>query len=65
MTYIWYNPEIKAYQMGSLSIYKSIKNNSIERDEFSLFYKFESTQSNLAKKIFSRLNITNEENITD
>jgi len=62
LTFIWYNPEISAYQMGPLSLYKSIRKGSKTQDEFSLLYKFEGTQSNLAKKILSRLNITSEAN---
>ena len=62
LTYIWYNPEISAYQMGPLSLYKEIRNESKAQNDFNLLYKFDGTQNTLAKKILTSLNITSEAN---
>jgi len=56
MIYIWYNPELKTYQLGALKEFKSLLKTRHDQEDFLLLYKFTDSKNWLANKILSQLN---------
>lgn len=54
--YIWYNPVIQQYEMGSAESYKKKKTLSSMSQEFTLLYKLSATSTRLGQKLISELN---------
>ncbi len=61
MIYIWYNPELKTYQLGALSEFKTLRNTESDQEDFLLLYKFVKNKNWLAEKILGQLNSNQSE----
>lgn len=53
---IWYNPDLKKYQWGSGAQYKELRAKSLNKDAFTLLFKFDQSNQALANKIIRELN---------
>ena len=56
MEYIWYNPDVELYQIGSGSMYKLLKRSSKNTYGFTLLYKLKPSLKKLGKKLITELN---------
>lgn len=57
MIFIWFNPDIEAYEKGSMLDYDRKILSSANRDRFDLLCEFNATSIKLADKILRTLNI--------
>ena len=63
MIYIWYNPDSRCYQLGSLKDFKDLRKTVNTDQEVPLLYKFPEQKGRLARKILRQLNSgINEQN---
>lgn len=63
MQFIWYNPDIDAYQKGTMSTYDKLVNESLNGDRFDILYEFSDTSEKLIHKILNSLNAVRELNV--
>lgn len=62
MVFIWYNPDLDAYQLGSLKEYDRLLMKSDNNDRFDLLYEFNATTESISSKILYTLNLEREIN---
>jgi len=60
MQFIWYNPDIDAYQKGAMNLYDELVNASDNSDRFDILYEFSDTSEKLIFKILNSLNTVRE-----
>ncbi len=53
---IWYNPDLRKYEWGTGTHYKELRSKSVNRDAFTLLFKFNDSNQSLANKIIRELN---------
>ncbi|RED94359.1 hypothetical protein [Marinoscillum furvescens] len=56
MQFIWYNPDIDAYQKGTMKDYDVVITTSSNVDRFDILYEFSDTPEKLINKILQSLN---------
>lgn len=57
MKFIWYNPDLDAYEKGTEQVYKDRCSNSVNADRFDVLYEFEEPSDKLIDKILKSLNM--------
>ncbi|MFT6866271.1 MAG: hypothetical protein ACJA08_001100 [Cyclobacteriaceae bacterium] len=56
MNLIWYNPQLKSYQVGSKVDYETTVAHSSNADNFMILYELDELTMRLANKIVMELN---------
>lgn len=60
MQFIWYNPDLNAYQKGTMKEYDKLIESSPNRDRFDILYEFPEESDKLIDKILNSLNTVRE-----
>ncbi|MEQ8471452.1 MAG: hypothetical protein RIC35_09710 [Marinoscillum sp.] len=60
MQFIWYNPDLNAYQKGTMREYDKLIESSSNGDRFDILYEFPESSDRLVDKILSSLNTVRE-----
>ena len=60
MQFIWYNPDLNAYQKGTMNEYDKLVASSSNGDRFDILYEFPEESDKLINKILNSLNTVRE-----
>ncbi|WP_421879644.1 hypothetical protein [Marinoscillum sp.] len=60
MQFIWYNPDLNAYQKGTMNEYDELVKSSSNGDRFDILYEFPEESDKLIDKILNSLNTVRE-----
>ncbi len=60
MQFIWYNPDLNAYQKGTMNEYDKLIESSSNGDRFDILYEFPEESDKLINKILNSLNTVRE-----
>ena len=64
MQFIWYNPDLNAYQKGTMKEYEALVQASSNGDRFDILYEFPEESDKLIEKILNSLNTVREFGMT-
>ena len=64
MQFIWYNPDLNAYQKGTMNEYDKLIESSSNGDRFDILYEFPEESDKLINKILNSLNTVREFGMT-
>lgn len=64
MQFIWYNPDLNAYQKGTMQEYEALVQTSSNGDRFDILYEFPEESDKLIDKILNSLNTVREFGMT-
>lgn len=63
MKFIWYNPDLDAYQKGSIEEFNKLSGTSVNCDRFDILYEFTDSSDKLIDKILGSLNIVRRQKV--
>ncbi len=63
MKFIWYNPDLDAYQKGTMEDYSHLIGSSESGDRFDILYEFADSSDRLIDKILGSLNIVRSQKV--